>query len=299
MVKLIFEGTLVQHRILKNIFDAIKDLINEAYLDCSGEGISFQAMDPSHVCCVAFELNVNGFYSYSCNHPVRIGINVRKFSELLHLAQEDELMTLRVTDENSDKLIINLDRESQSSEFQLKLVNLDVDYLEIPESNYTFNFKIPSLKFQHIFRTLAEIGEIVTICPSSNGPRFRVAGMFMSANVFLPLCKNKPKEASLEVRAGAGMNKGPIKCAKEQTSRHEQSSNFDFALKYVLYFVKATPLAKDVSISLDIDLPLFIEYKILNTKQDKIGSLRYYLAPNVFEEMTESSMLLSKKLVIK
>lgn len=79
-----------------------------------------------------------------------------------------------------------------------------------------------------------------------------------------------------------------------------------FALRYLNYFTKATPLAttvslqirsamsvpratpgefaprprpSQVSIHLSTDVPLMVEYKI-----EKLGSLRFYLAPKIDEE---------------
>merc|ERR1712098_742818 len=61
-----------------------------------------------------------------------------------------------------------------------------------------------------------------------------------------------------------------------------------FALRYLNFFTKATPLADACTISLDDDKPLIIEYELSAGDEgnaDKTGSgfLRFFLAPKIDE----------------
>ena len=47
-----FEARLEKGDILKKTMDALKDLIKEAVWDVSGQGLSLQSMDSSHVSLV-------------------------------------------------------------------------------------------------------------------------------------------------------------------------------------------------------------------------------------------------------
>ena len=51
-----------------------------------------------------------------------------------------------------------------------------------------------------------------------------------------------------------------------------------FALRYLNFFTKATPLATTVSLSFSKDVPLLVEYKI-----GDVGYLKFYLAPKIEE----------------
>ncbi len=68
----------------------------------------------------------------------------------------------------------------------------------------------------------------------------------------------------------------------EDSTKIEMESPVEltFALRYLNYFTKATPLSGQVSINLSMDVPLMVEYKIEN-----FGSLRFYLAPKIEEEV--------------
>ena len=52
-----------------------------------------------------------------------------------------------------------------------------------------------------------------------------------------------------------------------------------FALRYLNFFTKATPLSESVSLHLAKDVPLMVEYKLT-----QLGFLRFFLAPKIDEE---------------
>ena len=54
-----FEGN-----ILKKLVESIKDVVNNVNIDVSDEGLSFQAMDLSHVALVTLSLKADGFQEY-------------------------------------------------------------------------------------------------------------------------------------------------------------------------------------------------------------------------------------------
>ena len=56
-----------------------------------------------------------------------------------------------------------------------------------------------------------------------------------------------------------------------------------FALRYMNSFTKASPLSSTVTISLSSEVSLVVEYKI-----DKMGYIRFYLAPKIEEDDEEN-----------
>ena len=57
----------------------------------------------------------------------------------------------------------------------------------------------------------------------------------------------------------------------------------NFALRYLNFFTKATPLSEAVTLSMSKDVPLVVEYKI-----GEMGYIRYYLAPKIEDEDEEN-----------
>lgn len=56
--------------------------------------------------------------------------------------------------------------------------------------------------------------------------------------------------------------------------------NLAFALRYLNMFTKATPLSDTVTLHLSSEYPLMAEYKL----SDKLGHIRFFLAPRINEE---------------
>jgi hypothetical protein len=80
------EARLQQGSLLKRIVDALKDLVNEANVECSASGLSLQAMDTAHVCLVTLELRADGFELYRCDRTRTLGISLANLAKILKCA---------------------------------------------------------------------------------------------------------------------------------------------------------------------------------------------------------------------
>lgn len=134
------------------------------------------------------------------------------------------------------------------------------------DTEYTVNIKMPAHKFQRICRDLTQIGDAVTISCAKDSVRFSADGDLGKGTVRVnqTTTTDKPEES----------------CSVKM----QEPICLSFALKYLNQFAKATPLAKQVSLSLSPDVPLVVEYTIQGEDDDEVGHIRYYLAPKIDEE---------------
>ncbi|KAK6468486.1 proliferating cell nuclear antigen [Huso huso] len=252
-----FEARLVQGSILKKVLEALKDLITEACWDISSSGISLQSMDSSHVSLVQLTLRSDGFDSYRCDRNLAMGVNLSSMSKILKCAGNEDIITLRAED-NADTLALVFETINQEkvSDYEMKLMDLDVEQLGIPEQEYSCVVKMPSGEFARICRDLSQIGDAVMISCAKDGVKFSASGELGTGNVKLSQTSNVDKE---EEAVTIEMNE-PVQLI--------------FALNYLNFFTKATPLSKTVILSMSPDVPLVVEYKIAD-----MGHVKYYLAP--------------------
>ena len=136
-----FEARLVEGSLLKKVMESIKDLLNEASWDCSGNGMCLQAMDSSHVALVSLMLKSEGFENYRCDRNLSLGINLASMSKILKCASNDDVITIRADDEadsvtfifESPSIYIYYYQQKKSRDCQLvnrpKLVNLKLGLL--------------------------------------------------------------------------------------------------------------------------------------------------------------------------
>ena len=94
-----FEARLTQGRTMKQVVEAIKDLVADCNLDCSEEEISIQSMDSAHVSLVAVRLGQEAFDHYRCDRPNSLGINTANMSKIFKMLKNDDMLTLKAEDD--------------------------------------------------------------------------------------------------------------------------------------------------------------------------------------------------------
>lgn len=257
-----FEARLVQGSLLKKVLEAIKDLLNEAKWDCNEHGMSLQAMDSSHVSLVSLLLRSDGFDTYRCDRNFSMGINLTSMSKILKCAANDDAITIK-TNDNADTVTYMFESQSgdKVSDYEMKLMDIDADHLGIPETDYSCIVKMPAAEFQRICRDLSQVGESVVICCTKEGVKFSASGDLGTGNIKLAQTANVDKEE------------------EAVTIEMQEAVSLTFALRYLNFFTRATPLSPQVSLSMSAEVPLVVEYKI-----GDMGHIRYYLAPKIEDE---------------
>lgn len=264
-----FEARIQQGAVLKKIVDAIKDLVTDANFDCSSTGISLQAMDTSHVSLVALFLRAEGFALFRADRNISLGINLGSLAKVLKCADNDDTITLKAED-SGDAVTFMFENPKQTriSHFSLKLLDIDSEHLGIPDTEYKCIVQMPSTEFKRICNELSVIGETVKIAASKEGVKFTVSGDMGTGSI---ICKGG----------------GAVDEDEEGTQvRVEEETTLTFALRYLNFFAKATPLSSTVTLRMSPDVPLVVEYKIEAADTDA-GHIRFYLAPKIAEDEGE------------
>jgi len=259
-----FEARLTQGAVLKKLVEAMKDLVNDANLDCASTGVTMQAMDSSHVSLVSLKLDTDGFDRYRCDRTMSLGLNLGSLSKILKCASGDDIVTLK-TEEGSDLITFMFESASADrvSEFDMKLMDIDSEHLTVPDQTYSCQIKMPSSEFQRICRDLAVLGDTCTIKCTKDGVRFSVKGDLGTGSIL-----HKHGSGAAADKAEEGVT---IVC--------EEPVELTFALRYLNFFTKATSLAPVVSLSMTKDVPLVVAYEM-----EGLGHLKYFLAPKIDEE---------------
>ncbi|KAJ3483317.1 hypothetical protein NLJ89_g12073 [Agrocybe chaxingu] len=147
------EAKLLEAGTLKKLLDAIKELVTDANFECNEEGIVLQAMDNSHVALVSVKFSAPAFKRYRCDRPMPLGVNLTSLTKVLKCAKDDDICTLKAADEAD---VLNLVYEAKNSdriaEYDMKLMDIDADTLQIPETEYDARVTMPSAEFTRIVR---------------------------------------------------------------------------------------------------------------------------------------------------
>merc|ERR1711990_228116 len=248
--------------LLKKVVDAMKDLCKDVNFDCSEKGIQVQSMDSSHVALVSLLLRECAFADFKCDRPTSLGMNVDSLSKVFKMCGPNDSLKLKWQND-ADTLNFQCEnsQDDRIADFDLKLMQIESEHMEIPEQQYKVVVKIPSGEFQKICRDLKEFGETMTLTATKEGIKFSVAGDVGAGNVFI-----KPRESANSSE-------------KVSVTVHENVTS-NFALRYLVNFAKAAPLCGAVELGLGPDAPLLVKYDLDRTDN---GYMQFYLAPKIDE----------------
>lgn len=259
---MVLEAQLQQAVLLKKVVDAMKDLCKDVNFDCSEKGLQVQSMDSSHVALVSLFLRESAFAEFKCDRSTSLGMNVDSLGKIFKMCGPNDSLKLRY---QNDADTLNFQCESSDddriADFDLKLMQIESEHMEIPEQHYKVVAKLPSNEFQKICKDLKEFGETMQVNASKEGIKFSVQGEVGSGNVMLkPRESEKPDDrVSLTVHE-------PVTAT--------------FALRYLVNFAKAAPLSGSVELGLGPDAPLLVKYDLEKVEN---GYMQYYLAPKIDE----------------
>jgi len=140
-------------------------------------------------------------------------------------------------------------------------MEIDTEALAIPDTPYKASVRMNAQEFQRIIRDLQVLGDTCNISVTKEGIRFSVSGTIGTGNIL--------------IRQNAA--------AEDEKNRvivdMEEPVELGFALRYLNFFCKATPLADQVVISMNPDVPMVVEYPI-----EEVGHIKFYLAPKIEDE---------------
>uniref|UniRef100_A0A4W5P694 Proliferating cell nuclear antigen n=1 Tax=Hucho hucho TaxID=62062 RepID=A0A4W5P694_9TELE len=147
----------------------MKDLITEACWNVSSSGILLQSMDSS-----------------------RFPFNIANYVEFLRCAGNENIIIL-CADDTAETLVLVFETENQEkvSDYEMKLMDLDVEQLRIP-MKYS--------EFSRICRDLPQIGDAVMITCAKGGDQFSASGELGTGIIKLSQTNSVVKATEVEYR---------------------------------------------------------------------------------------------------
>ena len=218
-------------------------------------------MDGSHVALVSLNLSMEGFEHYRADTSMVLGINIALLAKVMKLADPEDSITLSAEDSATHlKLVFENPKTERTTEFTMNLIQLDIEHLAIPETEYSSVVSINSGEFTKICKELYSLNETISIATNPEYVQFSV--------------ESEAGSGSIKIGANEGGDKG-----EQTTLEVTDAVNQQFAIRYLNMFNKASPLSTYTRLCLHEEQPLVVEYKI-----DQLGVLKYYLAPKINDE---------------
>jgi proliferating cell nuclear antigen len=248
----------VQIQPIRNMITAIKDILTDATITFTKEGMKIINFDKTHTILVNVVLHANKFEKYRCD-PDKIIIcanTIHLFKVISTMSNDDTLSMYIDKADYHDGIVSHLGLQYDNGDIKqcysqkLRLIEPDPEELSVPDVEYSTVIHLPSADFQKIIRDLNGISDRIEIKSVGNELIFSCEGNFASSRIF-----RSESEGNMNF------------CKKPSASVVIQG---EFSLKSLSHFIKCTPLCSHLEMYIGNDLPLIIKYDVASLGEIKL-----------------------------
>jgi len=260
-----------QSSIIKILIEAIKEMIAEANLEFSNEGIRIVKMDSTDTICVSLELNAENFREsghYICNHtkesPLTVGISIVYLYKLLKGIDNDDILSFTVSEENRNVLDIKIENSAKASvkKLSLNLIEINEENLNFPEVEFDTVITYNSSCFQKIIKEMNNL-RIKYVDIKSYNKQLIFSGTGEITNYF---------EDTIDEDLQNENNVVPV--IKFQVNSENTICQGEYQTSQLMSITKFTNLSNVVTLKMKNDVPLFINYSV-----GSLGKITIIVAP--------------------
>ncbi len=238
----------------KAISAAVKTLVEEATFEATTEGLTFRAMDPSHVALVDLQYPSSAWEKYECDKPFKFSLRVEDFVKLVGRSETKDSIEISSTDEDT---IMMRFMNGYKREFMMHLIETSMGTAPLPKLEFDTRITMTKNIFEKVLSDISVVSDQVTIHALKETLSFSGKSDVGAASIQL----DKNGADILELRVNA-------------------ESRATYNIDYLLGITKAVGGASDTLLcEFSTKKPVKLEFAL-----NKLGSrIHYFLAPRVSE----------------
>ena len=142
---------------LRTVVEAIKPIVDEAVFTATSDGITFRAMDASHVSLLDISWKRDGFLEYECNEEVTFGVRIDELLKLLRRIDREQQVEISIAD---GEIQLRASEGKRTRNYKLRL--LDSSKSETPVPKLSFNTRVTML-YDALVDALKDIDVITNV----------------------------------------------------------------------------------------------------------------------------------------
>lgn len=238
------------------IFQNIKSFCECFNVHFNEENLYIQGMDSSHISIFEINLKKEWFDTYNVDENIVVGLNGNIFQKILSMWTQNHNVKLYLNNKDSDKLdiafeTINDCKNEFNKYYEIPMVEIDSEILNIPDTEYTLDVEMNSKSFKKIVDELSSLGDTVTFNCDEN--EMNVLTKSMEGNMNVKISFDQINVYSIEEGSDVSAS---------------------FTLKYIKSISLLTKLTEVTHIHISNDIPLLIKYDLNDDSH-----VRFFLAP--------------------
>lgn len=243
----------VQSTAIRSLFETLKEILHDVNFTWDTEGVKLLTMDGARCACVFLKLNAGSFDEYVCAEPITTGLNMAVMFKLLKACGNNDTVTIFIRKDSPHELGITINNSEKNSQttYKAKLLDCDIESLELPNMDFENIITLPAAYFQKLTRDMSNLSDTLEIVSQGSVLTLRCEGSYASQETVI------------------GETDGCM--AAESNTDTEISGKY--SLRYLSLFSKASNLAASIQLFLKTDWPLVLQYQCAS-----LGVLRFCIA---------------------
>jgi proliferating cell nuclear antigen len=236
----------------KAVAAAVKTLVEEATFEATSEGLTFRAMDPSHVALVDLAWPVAAWAKYECEKPFKFSLRVEDLVKLIGRSDAKDSVEIGSTEEDA---IMMKFMNGYKREFTIHLIESTGGTAPLPKLEFDTKATLTKTIFEKVLSDISVVSDQVTILASKDKLAF--SGKSDVGNASIQLEKNDADVLELQVA---------------------NESKATYSIDYLIGITKAVGGVSDtLEAEFSTKKPIRLTFKL----NDQGARANYFLAPRV------------------
>lgn len=231
---------------------AVKTLVEEATFDATSEGITFRAMDPSHVALVDLTWPSSAWSAFECDRPFKFSVRVEDLVRTVGRADTKDNVAISSGDDDSIWIRFF---NGYKREFNIHLIESTAASAPLPKLEFDTKATVTKTILEKVLGDVSVVSDQVTIQATKDKVTF--SGKSDVGRAEISLAKNDADVLELQSNA---------------------ESKATYSIEYISGILRALGgVADTVQFEYSSKKPLRLELKL----NDQGAKMFYFLAPRV------------------
>ena len=254
----ILEIKTIQSSAIRILVEALKEILTDTNIFFDETGIKLMTTDSTKTVLIHMKLENNNFESYYCEKDILCGVSMVNLFKLIKTIGNNDTLTLYIKKNNINKLGIKINNDDKKTQtvYELNLLDIPDEKIDIPAVEFETELSLPSSDFQKLIKDMVNIGDSVDIRSVGETLILNCQGDFASQETTLTATQNGLQFI--------------------QSNPAEKTIQGLFSLKYLVLFTKCTNMCQQIQLYIKNDYPLIVQYSVAS-----LGYIKMCLAPDV------------------
>jgi len=245
-----------------SMFQHIKQFTEFANILFEESRMYLQCMDSAHIMIFEIILPNTWFDVYQLKENTIIGLNTGILAKVLSTREKNQ--SIQINTRIEDMLCFdfacsesNVSHQVFDKHFEIPLLDIEAEQLEIPEIDHQAEFVLPSITFANLIHQLKQFGDTLEFFCS----------------------EEKISMSSRSLELGKMSVQLSIDDLQEFAIEEDEQLILSFSLKYMHDICLYQKLTKLISIGISRNYPMKVSYQMMDD-----ACMNFYLAPKIEEE---------------